>query len=200
HRITLSGGATFTGGYDIGDATALLRGNAVGPSAPPFTLFRSETSVDAAAAGDVRVGYAFARSLSVEASFGYSRPGLTTRLSQDAEAPGVTLDAERLAQYVIDVGVLWQLPRPVIAGRMRPFVIGGAGYLRQLYSERSLVETGRVYFAGGGLRYWLRGGDGTRRSLGVRGDLRAQWRAGGVEFAGRVRIVPIAAIYVFAEL
>ena len=109
----------------------------------------------------------------MELGVGYSTPGIRTELSQDAEAAAVTLDAEQLAQYVVDVGATWQLPRPVIAGRVRPFVTGGAGYLRQLYDERTLVETGSIYYAGGGVRVWLRGGDGQRRSLGIRSDVRA---------------------------
>lgn len=200
HRLTLSGGVTWSGGYDIGDNTAALRGNAAGTGAPPFTLFRAETSVDAAVGGEARVGYVVARSLSVEVGFGYLRPGLSTRISQDEEAPAATIDAERLAQYVIDVGAQWQLPGPAVAGRMRPFVTGGGGYLRQLYNERTLVETGRIYYAGGGVRYWLRGGDGRRRSVGLRGEVRAQWRTDGVEFDGRTRVAPVVALHLFAEL
>jgi len=91
------------------------------------------------------------------------------------------------------------LPGPVVAGRLRPFVAAGGGYLRQLYSERTLVETGQVYFAGAGVRYWLRGGDGIRRSVGVRSDIRAQWRRDGVEFEGRTRVAPVWAAHLFAE-
>lgn len=200
HHVSVSGGVLLVGGYDIGDATAVLRGNAVGPSAPPFTLFRASTSVEAVTGGETRVGYALTRSVSVEAGFGYSRPSLTTRIAADEESAAVTLDAERLAQYVVDVSLQWQPPRPVIAGRLRPFVTGGGGYLRQLYRERTLVETGRIYFAGGGVRYWLRGGDGARRSIGLRGDVRAQWRTGGVEFENRRRVAPVVAVHLFAEL
>lgn len=200
HRFTLGGGITWSGGYDIGDATATLRGNAVGTSAPAFTLFRAQTAVDAAVGAEARIGFAVWRSLLVDVGFAYAEPHVTTRLSEDDEAPAATLDAERLSQYVIDVGVQWQLPRPVIANRLRVFVMGGGGYLRQLYSERTLVETGQVYSAGAGVRYWLRGGDGTRRSLGLRGDVRAQWRVDGVEFEGRTRVAPVVAIQLFAEL
>lgn len=199
-HVTLGGGVTITGGYGIGAATAALRGNAPGASAPPFTLFRAETRVEAAPGGEARVGVAITRGLSVEAGFGYARPRLETRLSQDPEATPATLDAERLDQYVIDVGVTWQLPGGAIAGRLRPFASGGAGYLRQLYRERTVAETGRLYSLGGGVRYWLRGGDGVRRSIGLRGDVRAQWRVDGVEFEGRTRVAPVAVLQLFAEL
>ena len=91
----------------------------------------------------------------------------------------MTLDAEHWSQYIVDVGVLVADSRGWARTRVRPFVIGGGGYLRQLYDERTLVETGSVYYAGAGVRYWLRGGDGQRRSIGLRGDGRACGAAAG---------------------
>jgi hypothetical protein len=199
HRVTVTGGLIWSGGYDIGDATAALRGNAVGASAPPFTLFTAQTSVDPAAGVEARVGFAVTRDLAVETGFSYQQPGLTTQLASDAEIPAVSLDAERLAQYVVDVAAVWQLPRLRLGARMRPFVIAGGGYLRQLYEERTLVETGSLYFAGGGVRYWLRGGDGVRRGVGLRTDARAQWRRDGVEFEGKTRLTPAVTAHVFVE-
>lgn len=199
HHVTLSGGLVWTGGYDIGDATAELRGNTVGSNAPPFTLFRAESSVDATAGMEGRVGYVIARDLMVDVGVSYQRPGLTAKLSSDDEAAAVALDAERLSQYIVDVGVLWQLPGRGIGSRMRPFVTGGGGYLRQLYDERTVVETGSVYYAGAGLRYWLRGGDGQRRSIGLRADGRAMWRRGGVDFENEVRVIPVLRVDAFVE-
>ncbi len=199
HRVTLTGGLIWNGGYDIGDATAALRGNAVGPSAPPFTLFTAATSVDAVAGLETRVGFAVTRDLAVETGFSYQQPGLTTRLAADAEIPAVSLEAERLAQYVVDVAAVWQLPRLRLGPRMRPFVIAGGGYLRQLYEERTLVETGSLYFGGGGVRYWIRGGDGVQRAVGLRADARAQWRRDGVEFEGRTRLTPVVTLQGFIE-
>lgn len=199
NHVTISGGLGFAGGYPIGDDTAELRGNAVGSSAPPLTLFRAESSVDRVLGTELRVGFSLTRDLAVEFGVGYSRPGVSTELSMDAEASPVTLDAERLSQYVLDVGGTWQLPRPVIAGRVRPFISGGAGYLRQLYDERTLVETGRVFHAGGGVRAWLRGGDGRARSLGIRSDVRATWRQDGVEFDDKTRVWPTVTAMIFWE-
>jgi hypothetical protein len=198
HHITVSGGLTWTGGYPIGDATAVLRGNAVGPSAPPFTLFAAESSVDAAPGVDARFGYGLSRSLAIEVGVTYERPGITTALSADAEAAPVTIEAERLSQYVVDASLVWQLPR-LSFGRARPFVIAGGGYLRQLYQDRTLVETGSVYYGGGGVRYWLRGGDGIRRSIGLRGDALARWRVDGVEFEDRARVAPVLRALAYVE-
>ncbi len=162
-------------------------------------MFRAESSVESTVGAEFRVGFGLSRDLSLELGVGYSTPGIRTELSQDAEAEAVTLDAEQLAQYVVDVGATWQLPRPVIAGRVRPFVTGGVGYLRQLYDERTLVETGRIYYAGGGVRVWLRGGDGQRRSLGIRSDVRATWRQDGVEFEDQTRLWPSVTAMIFWE-
>jgi hypothetical protein len=195
----VSSGLTWTGGYAIGDRAAVLRGNAAGTTPPPFTLFRAESSVDASAGAAVRIGWASTRDVTVEFGISYQRPGITTAISQDAEIPAVTLDAERLSQYVFDVGVLWQLPRVRLGARARPFALAGGGYLRQLYDERTLVEQGSVYYAGGGLRYWLRGGDGTVHAVGVRGDARILWRIDGVEFEGKTRVAPAFSVLAFFE-
>ena len=199
HHVTVSGGLVWTSGYAIGDANATLRGNAVGPTAPPFTLFRSQSSVDGSAGVDARVGFAITRTLTVEGGLSYQQPGITTELSGDAEVAAATIDAEQMSQYIVDIGVLWEVPRLKLGTRARPFVIGGGGYLRQLYDERTLVETGSVYYAGAGLRYWLRGGDGLRRAFGLRGDARAVWRRGGVEFEGDVRTMAALRLAAFVE-
>jgi hypothetical protein len=199
HHVHVSGGLSWTGGYPVGDATATLRGNAVGASAPPFTLFRARTEVRSAPGAEVRVGVAVARGLTLELGGGFSRPPLATTLDQDPEASAIVLDDERLVQATVEIGATWQVPRVVLAGRARPFLSVGAGYLRQLYDDRTLVETGRVYSVGGGVRAFLRGGDGQRRALGVRAEARAQWRRDGVEFENRTRVMPVLGLQLFTE-
>ena len=125
---------------------------------------------------------------------------MTVVLSGDAEAAPATLDAERLSQLTIDAGLVWQLPRPILGQKLRPFVSGGGGYLRQLYDERTLVETGSLVYAGGGVRYWIRGGDGVHRALGLRGDVRAVWRIDGVNFEDKTRVGPTVSVMLFWEM
>jgi hypothetical protein len=199
NHVTLAGGLNLAGSYPIGDGTAELRGNGQGANPPPFKLFTAESSVESTFGGEFRVAFGLSKDLSIELGVGYSSPGVRTELSQDAEATAVTLDAEHLAQYVVDVGATWQLPRPVIGDRVRPFVSGGAGYLRQLYDERTLVETGRIYYAAGGVRVWLSGGDGRRQSLGIRSEVRAMWRQDGVEFEDKTRLWPAMTAMIFWE-
>ena len=38
---------------------------------------------------------------------------------------------------------------------LRPFVTAGGGYLRQLHEGLTVIEEGRVFYVGGGARYWI---------------------------------------------
>ena len=197
-HVYVAGGLLVTGGYDVGTQTATLRGNAIGTlTPPPYTLFTADGSIGSAAGADLRAGVAITRALAVEVSGQFSWPHLGVAIANDPEAGAQTLDGEPLTQYVVDVSATWQLSRLRLGRQGRPFVEGGAGYLRQLHEERVLVETGSTYHAGGGLRYWLRGGDGRRHDLGVRADLRYVWRTGGLAFEDGTRGFPAASVLAF---
>lgn len=199
HRFVLDGGVVWSGRYAIGDATAQLRSNAVGTTPPPFTLFSASSAVGSVAQSSVRLGFALTPQLLIEggASFGMPRVGI--EISQDTEVGAQTLAGEQLKQYCFDGAVVWHLPVR-LGSRARPFVIGGGGYLRQLHEERTLVETGQIYYGGVGARYWLRGGAGTTRSFGLRTDLRANVRRGGIDFENKVRVFPTLAVHLFLSL
>jgi hypothetical protein len=79
-------------------------------------------------------------------------------------------------------------------------VSGGVGYLRQLHEERTLVESGQQYYAGGGVRFWLRGRPDSARSLGVRGDIRMNFRANGIDFENQTRLSPSVSLLLFVGL
>jgi hypothetical protein len=198
HAVVIGGGAIWSGGYGIGDATAELRGNGTGASPPPFTLLSTDSSLQSAFGVEARVGFTVTAALALEAGVGYASPDVAVAIADDAEASPTTLDAaETLRQYIVDGAVVWQLPVLRLGSRARPFVIGGGGYLRQLYDERTLVETGQIIYAGGGVRFWLRGGAGDGSSLGIRGDVRVNWRRQGVEFEGRTRTFPSVGVSLF---
>ena len=74
---------------------------------------------------------------------------------------------------------------------------GGAGHLRQLHEDRTLAETGRVYYAGGGARYWLRGGHGRARPAGLRGEFRLNMRDRGIDFEDKMRTYPTVSLLLF---
>ena len=199
HRVVLDGGMTWSGGYAVGDASALLRSNAAGSTPPPFTLFRASSDVSRTPGVSVRVGVTITPQLIIEGGGSFGMPRVGFAIAQDPEVGAQRLEGEQLKQYVFDAALVWHLPLR-LGSRARPFVMGGGGYLRQLHEERTLVETGQIYYGGVGARYWLRGGAGTTRSFGVRTDLRANVRRGGIDFENKVRVFPTLAVHLFLSL
>ncbi|MGE3490780.1 MAG: hypothetical protein AB7N29_12310 [Vicinamibacterales bacterium] len=199
HRVVFEGGAVWSGGYAVGDINAELRGNAAGITPPAFTLFTANSDVRRATSVSVRVGFTLTRAVTIEGGAVFGRPRVGVSIAQDAEAAALRLEGEQLQQYLFDTAVVWHLPVR-LGPRVRPFVIGGGGYLRQLHEERTLVETGQIYYAGIGARYWLHGGAGAARSFGLRGDLRANLRRGGIDFENKTRVFPTLALNLFVSV
>jgi len=196
HHSTMSAGMTWMGGYAVGDASAQLRGNAAGPSAPAFTLFTADSRVDAATAMDVRVGVAMTPRIAIDGGISFGRPRIGISITGDAETPSQDLEGEKIEQYQVDGGITWQLP--IAMGRkMAPYVLAGGGYLRQLHEDRALAETGQIYYAGGGARYWLKGGHGASKAVGVRGDARVSLRKNGIDFENKMRAYPTMSLSLF---
>jgi hypothetical protein len=198
-QVTVNGGVGWSGGYDIGRSAAELRTNSPGSFTPPFTLFRVDSRISPSPGGEVRVGVALPRDLTLEGGVLFARRRLAFRITGDTETTSPQLDGETLQHYVFDAGLLWELP--VLRGALvRTFAGGGAGYLRQLHQDRTLVETGEIYYVGGGARYWLRGRPTSSRSLGIRGDLRLNVRRRGIDFENRTRTHPTASLLMFIGL
>ena len=84
--------------------------------------------------------------------------------------------------------------------RLAPFVIAGAGYFRQLHEDRTLAETGRIYYAGAGARYWVRGGHDQSRPIGLRSEFRIKMRSKGIDFEDKTRTYPTLSVFVFIGL
>jgi hypothetical protein len=198
-QVTISAGAGWSGGYPIGDAAAELRTNATGATPPPFTLFAVASRIDPAPGGEARIGVAVTRRLSVEGGAAFARRRLAFDISGDLEAGPQSFAGESLQHYQFEAGLAWRLPLRR-APRLVPFVAGGAGYLRQLHQDRTLVETGQIYYAGGGAHYWLRGRPGSSRSLGLRGDVRLNVRRHGIDFENRTRMYPTLSLHLFVGL
>jgi hypothetical protein len=191
HRFTIAGGPSWLGGYPIGESTATLRRNEPGTTTPSaFTLFNADVSIEHAWGADARLGYALTRAFELEVRGAYSRPPVAISISQDPESDPVLLRDENLLQFVVDGSVLWHLSRLALGPRVRPYLTAGAGHMWQLDEDRVQAETGVLAHLGGGVRYWLRGGDAARRALGVRGEVRLQMRSGGVNIDERTRLFP----------
>jgi hypothetical protein len=198
-QVVINGGLGWSGGYDIGRSSAQLRPNAPGATAPPFTLFNVDSRIAPSPGGEVRVGVAIAPRFSVEGGVLLTNRRLAFAVRGDPESAAQQLDGETLHQYIFDAGVTWELPI-LRRSRARTFASGGAGYLRQLHQDRTLVETGQVYYVGGGARYWLRGRPTSSRSLGIRGDLRLNVRRRGIDFEDLARTYPTVSLLMFVGL
>lgn len=197
HQFTISAGVSWLGGYSVGANTATLRRNETGTTTPAsFPLFRTNASIERVPAVEARIGYALTRALAVELGGSYGRPHLSLQVTDDAESSAFSAD-EAVAQYAIDASAVWQIPRIRLGPRMRPYLTSGGGYLRQLYSDRTAVETGKILHVGGGIRYWLRGGDTARRPVGVRAEIRVQTRSGGIELDDKLRTFPVVNFFGF---
>lgn len=165
--VELGGGLLRNGGFDVESLPAELTGNA-GNEAQPVTLFRTETRVGGVSGASVRAGVFLTPRVSVEAGVTYSRPVVSVRVFDDFEEAAPITVEQTMSRYVFDGSLLLHPRRWAFAGgRGAPFVIAGAGYLRELHEGRELVETGRTYHAGAGVKYWMTQG---RRRLGLRGD------------------------------
>jgi len=199
NRVTINAGITWLGGYDVGTSTAQLRGNGTGSTAPPFTLFKADSHFSTATAPELRVGVSLTPRLTIEGGASLSHPRIGVSITGDPETVVQELRGEELQQYVFDGGLSWQPPIQM-GRRLAPFVIAGAGYLRQLHEDRTLAETGRIYYAGGGARYWLRGGHDRSRPIGLRSEFRINVRSNGIDFEDKMRTYPTFLAFVFIGL
>ena len=166
----VAAGFGWLGGSPVGAATALETRNQVG-GGPRLTLFDVDGRIESSRATTARVAFRVNPTFAVEAGFSYARPVLTTDISGDFEgSPDLTVQADPFRQYVIDVGVVVHLRRLRFGGGGLPFVSAATGYLRELTDDRTVIETGRTYRLGGGVKqpFGRRAGLRFDAGLGVR--------------------------------
>lgn len=199
HRVTINAGAIVLGSYGIGDKSAQLRGNGLGATATPFTLLSADSSFTRTIAPELRIGVSLTQRLALEFGATFGKPRIGVSIANDAESTAQVLPGEELEQYVFDGGINWQLPIN-LGRRLAPFVTGGGGYLRQLHEDRTLAETGQIYYAGGGARYWLRGGHGASWPVGLRGEVCMNLRRKGIDFEDKMRAYPTVSVLLFIGL
>ena len=182
-RLEVMIGAGWADGFDLGQTTAEIRRNDV-PRGSAFPLFTASSEIRPTASVDLSVSYRLTPLLAVEGYFGRGHPTLRTRVSEDVElSAGATAD-DRFTRYVLGGSAVLHVERlTFLNGHGVPFVLGGVGYLRELYGSGLGLETGRFYHVGGGVKLMLleRRGGRLIRGIGVRTDLRIQFRDGGIE-------------------
>jgi hypothetical protein len=194
-RFELSAGGLWMGHQLLGGNGA-SETTGTGGSLKIFT-----TSSDLAGARGVeaRVAVRVLGSLEADVEASYAKPRLTISISNDIEnAPPVTA-VETIQQLTVGAGVVWPLPVRV-ATRLAPFVTAGGGYLRQVHEGATLIQTGRYYQFGGGVKYLLFSRPrGFVHAIGARVDVRAVVRAKGVAFDDRGHASPAVGASAFVR-
>jgi hypothetical protein len=182
-RVEISGGVGWMGATDLGSVAAQLAGNGV-PSGTPVTLFEADSRIESGPRLDGRLAWRWTRMLAFEGAVAVTRTHVRTETRNDFEQAAPSTSTEQFTEYAIEGGVVVQLAKLAFAGgRVRPFITGGGGYLRQVHEDATVIEIGRVGFAGGGVTYALRQRSRGLKTLGVRGDVRVNVRSGGLEIA-----------------
>jgi hypothetical protein len=201
-RLDISVGAVWTGGFSLGETSATLTPNQAGSR---ITLFDTETDLEGTGNIELRMSYAVASDWAAEMGVSYGRPAVRTTITNDFEGgtPTAQIASERLHEYVFEATALYQPDRWLLrGGRGRIFLSAGAGYLRDLHEERTLIENGTRVHLGGGVKYLVAAGPRRAfRGFGVRADARLYLRDGGVQLDDqglrRSGAVSAAALLVF---
>ncbi len=167
-RLQVGAGIGWLGGSAFGEQPADLRTASGGP----YRLFQSETDLASSGSFEARVGILLSRRYGVEGRVAMSKPELQAVVTSDAEATGSFTIAETVDHYAFDGGVIVRLPELEGMG-LTPFASAGAGYVRQLHEAQALVESGHLFYVGGGFtRPLFSRSQGLVRAMSVRADLR----------------------------
>lgn len=156
-RLELTASVGLDGGTTFGGRDATLTANGTGRTADSFVLFRTNTEMRRAGAVAGRLAIALGRGLSVEGAMSLRRPAIVTTIHSDVERTGETFTVdEHLSRYAFEGSVLLHLRTLGFAhGRGLPFVGAGGAYLRDVDAGNVLVETGRSFHAGAGIKYYF---------------------------------------------
>ena len=156
-------------------------------------LFRSSSRLRAAPGAELRIAIRLTPKLQAEGSVGFARTTLLTSITADAEASNIEI-TEPLTQYALQIGLLRQIAAWG-RGRTAPFVAAGAGFVRQLHDGHTVVDTGPVYYAGGGLdfRFNSRGS----KITGIRVDVRETFLTADVTLDNEIHPMTVVGAALF---
>jgi hypothetical protein len=170
----------------------LASGNAkeTTPSGDAFSLFTTSTTLSAMTAGELQVGVYLTRHLEVFGAGTFGTRRLRIEVANDKESAAAVTASERLQQFTFTGGAIWLLSE----SRLAPFVTAQVGQLRELHEDKTLVETGLVYMAGGGVNMLL----ADRGSVGVRLTGRAVLRPKDFLLDTK-RVTPAVSLAVFVR-
>lgn len=194
-RVEVSGGAGWVGAMAYPSVASEQVTNGGGRR----LAFNTRTTLDASVGPSVSVGVRLSRLLTIEGGLLYSPTSVTTAITNDVEGvPNTSVEAA-VTQYLFEGGLVARLDRWRV-GRLAPYVTGGAGYVRQLYEDRVLLETGQALYAGGGLYYERSSSPRSAlKATGFRADVRALVMRDGVAPDSRNHVAPRVTVSFFAR-
>jgi hypothetical protein len=191
--MEFTGGAVFHGGSNEPNLTATLTRNPTTGSSP-LPLFNADVELKPAFGLQARLGVYLSPRISVEGGVQVVKPKLDVRLTGDFEEAADETASETLTSYLFTGSLLYHFG--AAGKRVHPFVIAGAGHVRDLHEGSDLIETGLEYHGGAGVKWWLGKG---RPKAGIRADVGVSVREGGYGTEDGRRIVPTGA-FSFAYL
>jgi hypothetical protein len=195
-RFEAAAGAQFVGSSALGSREA----NLTTPTSGTLRLFTTTSTLRPAAGFEGRLGIRLSRQLDVEAFGAYAKPALRTRIANDLENAATTDASETVKQYVVGGGLLWYLSRKGESG-VRPFVMGGGAFLRQLHNADTYAVNGGQFEFGAGVKYPLATARSKRtnhvKTFGIRADGRVQMRMDGATFDGNAHYGPALSAMAF---
>jgi hypothetical protein len=167
-------GATLNGPSSAGTTRAELLDSA-GNS---LTVFESKQRMTAAIGLAGAMSYRLRPRLALEVSGGWTRPDVESRIVDDFEgADDMTLSLGT-HRFTVELSAVRHFGR---RGALEPYARAGAGWLRELTRDRTLVDDGLAAHVGGGAKYWLREGrPGWLGDVALRADVRLSARRGGI--------------------
>jgi len=187
-RVELGIGWMWIGRETVGrgDATETTS------SGGALSLFSTSTERVAGSGVEGHVGIKVTHAFELEASGTYAVPQLRTQISGDYENAVPVTAIETVQQFTVGGGLLWYVRHhQAQPASVAPFLMAGGGYLRELHEGSVLVETGRFYEAGGGVKFLFRWRERTfLKGVGLRIDARALTRTGGIAFDSRSHVAP----------
>ena len=187
--VEVSGGGLMAGGKDLPDLPATLTRNP-GTGTGALVLFQADGTLTSAFGAQARVGVYLSPRIVVEGGVQYARPKVEVRLTSDFEDAASTTAPETVTSYLFTGSVLYHFGRP--QATFRPFVAGGGGHVRDVHAGSNVVDTGAEFHAGGGFKWWMTQGRSSK--VGLRADIVASFRGGGVGAEDERRLVPTAAV------
>ena len=178
-RLDLSAGSLWIGRQLLGSTSA----NETTGAGGTFALFHASTDLASLSGLEGRVGVRVWRGIEAEVEASYGKPQLKVSISNDVENAAQVIAVETIQQITVGAGIVWSVPYRQWGGRLVPFLTAGAGYLRDVHEAQTLIDSGRYYQVGGGVKVLLVSRSRSFfKGLGVRADARAMVRSKGVAF------------------